>query len=120
MQWKRFGGAFIVQAAFEGWLTKLSSKLGVVCAASDEWAVEAVSRFFSGGVGKRCPLAAGTALALALVAPPGKLTPSECEKMQQLGKGHSSACVIAETLPALCCLQSTQQQKRRGSTARRV
>ena len=46
MQWKRFGGAFIDQAAFEGWLTKLSSKLGVVCAASDEWAVEAVSRFF--------------------------------------------------------------------------
>ena len=57
-------------------------------------------------------LVAGSSLALVPVGSSSKLTPSDREKMKrQLEKDYSSVFVTAETMPALCYLNTIQQQK---------
>ena len=111
-----FRSAFIDQAAFEGWLAKLRSKLGnTEWAALDaeDWATHpAAARirlFWKNGLtlpalqASPGSLVAGSSLALVPVGSSSKLTPSDREKMKcQLENDYSSVFVAAETMPALC------------------
>ena len=57
-------------------------------------------------------LVAGSSLALVPVGSSSKLMPSDREKMKcQLENDYSSVFVTAETMPALCYLNTIQQQK---------
>ena len=123
-----FRSAFIDQAAFAGWLAKLRSKLGnTEWAALDaeDWATHpAAARirlFWKNGLtlptlpalqASPGSLVAGSSLALVPVGSSSKLTPSDREKMKrQLEKDYSSVFVTAETMPALCYLNTIQQQQ---------
>ncbi|CAE7472172.1 Ubr3, partial [Symbiodinium pilosum] len=109
-----FCGAFVDQAAFEGWMAKFQAKLpdaALTGLAADEWKTHPVAarlRIFWKSAAALATRSAETALALLTPNSGAKLSPSDRERMRrQLEKDYSSVHVTAE----LCYLNTIQQQK---------